>query len=536
MSEVLQFEQHPDADAISAFVEQALPAHEREQLLGHLAVCTECRAIVALSLPPTEKAAEPLSVRSLRWKWNGWAFAWPVAAALAGLAAFAVYLHRSPVGPQDLAAHQIAKSEQAPRQTAIGQLDAPAAEQRKESHAQIDGKSFTNYGRAAAAEPQEHPHAALSARSIETMQTNGRNLEVLAPRPGSEAAEASKNKRDLSAAPVVTMGTGWGAGSEGAIGAQHFSENDLEKAAPERSAAAAAPAASRAMPTAVAPAGRSNQTINVADAARMKTEPANLDLTLNEMQVAKLEHPLPSRLPVISIANQTRRIVAIDMSNQVFLSKDEGRHWMQVQNQWPGRAVSAGVVEVQSVDTKRKVDGVAGGLYTIKAASKENKNRTFNAPARVDENAASASLTGRVTDSTGAAVSGASIAATNAATHMVRNATTDNRGQYSVNGLAPGDYKVAAQARGFERQELSSVAVDAGQPAVANLSLNVGAATQTVTVEADTVSVSAAEKKVAKRAALSQPASYFEITTDDGERWTSADGVTWTHIDSPSYK
>ena len=46
-----QFEYHPDADQIGAFVEQALPEHEREQMLDHLAVCAECRAIVALSLP-----------------------------------------------------------------------------------------------------------------------------------------------------------------------------------------------------------------------------------------------------------------------------------------------------------------------------------------------------------------------------------------------------------------------------------------------------------------------------------------------------
>ena len=51
MSETLQSGRHPDADQISAFVESALPAYEREQVLDHLAVCTECRAIVALSLP-----------------------------------------------------------------------------------------------------------------------------------------------------------------------------------------------------------------------------------------------------------------------------------------------------------------------------------------------------------------------------------------------------------------------------------------------------------------------------------------------------
>ena len=51
MNERAQFEYHPDADQIGAFLEQALPDHEREQMLGHLAVCTECRTVVALSAP-----------------------------------------------------------------------------------------------------------------------------------------------------------------------------------------------------------------------------------------------------------------------------------------------------------------------------------------------------------------------------------------------------------------------------------------------------------------------------------------------------
>ena len=56
MNERAQFEYHPDADQIGAFVEQALPEHERVQMLDHLAVCAECRAIVVLSLPEIQMA------------------------------------------------------------------------------------------------------------------------------------------------------------------------------------------------------------------------------------------------------------------------------------------------------------------------------------------------------------------------------------------------------------------------------------------------------------------------------------------------
>jgi Putative zinc-finger len=50
---------HPDADQLTAFVEQALAAHEREDVLAHLAVCGDCRELVALSLPALEPVAVP---------------------------------------------------------------------------------------------------------------------------------------------------------------------------------------------------------------------------------------------------------------------------------------------------------------------------------------------------------------------------------------------------------------------------------------------------------------------------------------------
>jgi len=106
MSQPLQFGLHPDADQISAFVEQALPAHEREQLLDHLAVCAECRDLVALSLPELEAPApaEPVAVRK-PW-WLGWNLAWPVAAAITALILVAVHFHHTAVAPEPMAPTQ----------------------------------------------------------------------------------------------------------------------------------------------------------------------------------------------------------------------------------------------------------------------------------------------------------------------------------------------------------------------------------------------------------------------------------------------
>jgi Carboxypeptidase regulatory-like domain/Putative zinc-finger len=90
MSELLQSGQHPDADQLSAFVEHVLPAHEQEETLAHLAVCSACRSIVALSLPPVEERPIPLPARR-PWM-SGWNLVWSGTAALAAMVLVGVLL------------------------------------------------------------------------------------------------------------------------------------------------------------------------------------------------------------------------------------------------------------------------------------------------------------------------------------------------------------------------------------------------------------------------------------------------------------
>jgi Photosynthesis system II assembly factor YCF48/Putative zinc-finger len=67
---------HPDADVLTAYAEALLPPGEREQVLKHLALCGECRDVVALTMPdalaPAEQeqeviAVEAAPVRRRRW-------------------------------------------------------------------------------------------------------------------------------------------------------------------------------------------------------------------------------------------------------------------------------------------------------------------------------------------------------------------------------------------------------------------------------------------------------------------------------------
>jgi Putative zinc-finger len=65
--------EHPDADVLTAFFEQALPDGERQPVLAHLATCADCRLMVALAMPP---ATEPVRVHAVSrpattWGWSG---------------------------------------------------------------------------------------------------------------------------------------------------------------------------------------------------------------------------------------------------------------------------------------------------------------------------------------------------------------------------------------------------------------------------------------------------------------------------------
>ena len=60
---------------------------------------------------------------------------------------------------------------------------------------------------------------------------------------------------------------------------------------------------------------------------------------------------------------------------------------------------------------------------------------------------------------------------------------TDRQGQFRMEDLPPGSYRIEARARGFETQSFSAQVMPS-QQAVADVMLRVGSAAQTVTIEA----------------------------------------------------
>ena len=103
----------------------------------------------------------------------------------------------------------------------------------------------------------------------------------------------------------------------------------------------------------------------------------------------------------------------------------------------------------------------------------------------VDANAQfKASLQGTVTDPNGAVVVGATVTVTNKATGISHEAVTSDTGFYRVPELAPGAYTVTVEAPGFKKSVSNDVVVEAEQPRGFDVTLQVGAVQESVTVTA----------------------------------------------------
>jgi Carboxypeptidase regulatory-like domain/Putative zinc-finger len=479
MKHEIEFGHHPDADQISAFVEHALPTHEQAQMLAHLAVCPECRATVAMSLPPEEVPAVS-AVQTPRTRWSAlWRFAIP-ATALAAITLFIVYIHhvstlRQPLNP--------------PAETAVSHPPAsPAAAPPSinSSHAQ-DEKSKAIEPVKKAAQPrapiasdalvmQDQIEPSTADRVLNTPQSLPRAASAPPPQ-NARAEEIAKPSSQQSDLTTITE------------------EPLRDKTAPQAAGA------------------------NVATGGP----------SLKKAEEIPAQLSLPSRLPILSMATHLHQVLAIDTRNDLFLSEDGGTTWRPVPVKWKGRAVKADLVSY----------GASPATNATVIAGQEPQSTNFASASSVPAPQLSAnapeqpgiSLAGTVSDQSGAVISGATVTATASNGRLTRTTTSDANGHFILSGLTPGAYDMKTQARGFQELLTQGVNVRATQPNVANVVLSVGSAAETVTVQAESTNLDVLRSpeppptKAAHKRQSSVPV--FEITTDNGDLWTSSDGMKW---------
>jgi hypothetical protein len=94
-------------------------------------------------------------------------------------------------------------------------------------------------------------------------------------------------------------------------------------------------------------------------------------------------------------------------------------------------------------------------------------------------------ITGRINDSSGARLPGVTVTATNVATNVASTTTTNGDGDYAILFLNPGTYALSAELSGFKKVIRSNLEVSVGDRLGVDLTLEVGALAETVSVTAE---------------------------------------------------
>ncbi|MGA2050733.1 MAG: carboxypeptidase regulatory-like domain-containing protein, partial [Terracidiphilus sp.] len=96
-----------------------------------------------------------------------------------------------------------------------------------------------------------------------------------------------------------------------------------------------------------------------------------------------------------------------------------------------------------------------------------------------------ATLSGTVTDPSGAVVPGVSVTIVGQGTGLKRSVLTDKTGEYRFAGLPTGDYSVRVEKTGFQAQLREGVALAPASGSIVNFSLTIGDRREQVTVNAN---------------------------------------------------
>ena len=99
------------------------------------------------------------------------------------------------------------------------------------------------------------------------------------------------------------------------------------------------------------------------------------------------------------------------------------------------------------------------------------------------------SISGTVTDTSGAAVPGTTLTLQNQATNLTYSTAASAAGTYSFLNLPIGTYDLTAVAKGFQRSETKGIPVQVNQQARIDIGLQLGEVNQTIEVQAQTAMI-----------------------------------------------
>jgi len=379
---------HPDADLLTAFAEQALSGVERDGVLQHLALCGDCREVVALALPAADMVSAPIAagteaVRAAKipskaernWLTSG-TFAWPSlrwAALAAGVTVVAAVLLLRPgklnqamptsLSPQvatsvppfagtQIASSQIAMSPIAPSPTDQSARSAKSAEPLPKSNLQSSKKLRAEPG-ATRSLPAEH---AILLAENKGHSSQSDNLSPAAAPAFDSAAPASREATEALDVAGATVGAAEAAPTAaGSLMARNdapaiekakpappeMEVNELRKTEAAAGSKLAKVQGNNAMPTArlastASPALARNITWTITAGALQRS----LDRGQNWQDVLRADHPL------LCYANHDYDVWTGGQAGTLFHSVDGGATWARVQPSSQGRQLSSDITHI----------------------------------------------------------------------------------------------------------------------------------------------------------------------------------------------
>lgn len=361
MSPTVQSGMHPDAESLTAFAEQLLPAPERDQILAHMATCSRCREVVFLAQTALE-ADQPEAVPALkeapatrRASWfDGWRWAWIPVAALATFIGVAVVQHfRHPAESAQMAVNSSridALQKTAPSSITHPPKAAPATNSASlKSEVTESAKQLGTRD-----EPVRQAGKEETKQLEERKAVEQKDYAALAGAAPLSPGVSGGSMQEMMSARAKASPTG------GPAAANQFQQQNLaqQSFALQNSAMKAQNVPADADKKVVEPQpalGSASETVTVqADQVEVPPTPAppagipSVPLTgeyhgmlssAAAKQKAIQKVILPSGLGVLATATEASRILALDTAGALFLSEDSGKKWQSISSQWTGRAL-----------------------------------------------------------------------------------------------------------------------------------------------------------------------------------------------------
>ncbi|HTC63060.1 MAG TPA: TonB-dependent receptor [Candidatus Saccharimonadales bacterium] len=120
----------------------------------------------------------------------------------------------------------------------------------------------------------------------------------------------------------------------------------------------------------------------------------------------------------------------------------------------------------------------------------------FFHPAPMSAQVVGATISGTVTDPSGSKMAGVTVTISNTGTGIATTTETKAEGSFGVPNLQPGNYEVAASAKGFSTLVRKGITLTVGQELILNLALQVGSMNEQVTVTAEAPTVNLANATI----------------------------------------